>query len=129
MTKTQLQNYARNEAFIRRFKERITELMQKAGIRALPPPTSIQQMRKNGAPHEKYILQAVELDDRMKALQEENEAVEAWIYAIDEPAVLDIFRMRYMEEREWIEIARKLHYSERHCFKIHSDYCRERGII
>ena len=129
MTKTQLQNYARNEAMIHHYQERITELMQKAGIQALPPPTSIQQMRKNGSPQEKYILQAVELSMRMCALRIKNQAVEAWIYAIDEPAVLDIFRMRYMEEREWIEIARKLHYSERHCFKIHSDYCRERGIV
>lgn len=129
MTKTRLQNYARNEAMVHHYQERITELMQKAGIRALPPPSSIQQMRKNGAPHEKYILQAVELDERMQALVIENSEVEAWIYNIADPTVLDIFRMRYMEECEWRDIAKALHYSEQHCFKIHSDYCREVGIL
>ena len=113
--------YRTNAEKIDGYTERINDLLNKAGIRALPPSMSGKTSAIQGTPAEKLIIKALELDAERQKLVKANEAVEAWIYYELSEVEYRIITKRYIKGLSWAQISHDIEYSEQHTYKIHSE--------
>jgi RNA polymerase sigma factor (sigma-70 family) len=97
MTKEQLKNYARYRDLVKHYDRKIEESKSR-------PPRQIPRR---------------DLEARGRAARK-MAAIEEAIASVPDPTAQLLLRLRYIEERSWVQVGFALHYSESQIKRIHN---------
>ena len=98
---------------LRRFAQQLTAPLQEVKVKSSPDPARFQALLAEAADEEQELKKLEE--ERVQAV---TEAVLAFS-ALPDERMIRIMELRYLEERNWEEIAEEMYMSESWTLKLH----------